>query len=90
MAQLPYGPRAIRKDESSRKMQSCCPISCSSDLFELVLIDLMWSTTLTNAWTVDPWVVQVTFAAFDQQNLKIMVQIRQSKTLLGTTTDLKG
>lgn len=34
--------------------------------------------TGVNPWPEDPWVVQVAFTSLDEQNLQVVIQIRQS------------
>ncbi len=63
---------------SSRRMQSCCPTSCYVGLRGLVYNLEVNLKELTDSRTENPWVVQVALASFDQENLKVVIEVGQS------------
>jgi hypothetical protein len=58
---------------------SCCPASYSSDLGPVSIVpEEVVCCRLTDSWSVNPWIVQVTLSTLNQENLKLMVKIGQS------------
>jgi hypothetical protein len=58
---------------------SCCPASCSSDLGPVSIVpEEVVCCRLTDSWSVNPWIIQVTLSTLNQENLKLMVKIGQS------------
>ena len=79
MAQQLGDRQAILKVENSRRKQSLHPVSCFAGLVLSGKCETKGVVgKLTDARSKNPWIVEITLPAFDQENLKVIIQIRQS------------